>query len=31
MTSRTTGLLAESVLAVDDPAGDERALWEGIR
>jgi para-nitrobenzyl esterase len=28
---RTTGLLAESVLAVDDPAGDERALWEGIR
>jgi para-nitrobenzyl esterase len=28
---RTTGLLAESVLAADDPAGDERALWEGIR
>jgi para-nitrobenzyl esterase len=29
--SRTTGLLTENVLAVDDPAGDERALWEGIR
>jgi para-nitrobenzyl esterase len=28
---RTTGLLAESVLSVDDPAGDERAVWEGIR
>jgi para-nitrobenzyl esterase len=28
---RTTGLLTESVLAVDDPAGDERALWEAIR
>jgi para-nitrobenzyl esterase len=28
---RTTGLLAENVLAVDDPAGDERAVWEGIR
>jgi para-nitrobenzyl esterase len=28
---RTTGLLAEDVTAVDDPAGDERALWEGIR
>jgi carboxylesterase type B len=28
---RTTGLLAETVNAVDDPAGDERALWEGIR
>jgi para-nitrobenzyl esterase len=29
--SRTTGLLTENVLSVDDPAGDERALWEGIR
>jgi para-nitrobenzyl esterase len=29
--SRTTGLLAEHVNPVDDPAGDERALWEGIR
>jgi para-nitrobenzyl esterase len=28
---RTTGLLAEDVRPVDDPAGDERALWEGIR
>jgi para-nitrobenzyl esterase len=28
---RTTGLLAEDVLPVHDPAGDERALWEGIR
>ena len=28
---RTTGLLAETVNAVDDPAGDERALWDGIR
>jgi para-nitrobenzyl esterase len=28
---RTTGLLAEDVSAVDDPAGDERAVWEGIR
>jgi para-nitrobenzyl esterase len=29
--SRTTGLLTEDVVSVDDPAGDERALWEGIR
>jgi para-nitrobenzyl esterase len=28
---RTTGLLADTISAVDDPAGDERALWEGIR
>jgi len=28
---RTTGLLADTIGAVDDPAGDERALWEGIR
>jgi para-nitrobenzyl esterase len=28
---RTTGLLAEDVSPADDPAGDERALWEGIR
>jgi para-nitrobenzyl esterase len=28
---RTTGVLTESVTPVDDPAGDERALWEGIR
>ena len=29
--TRTTGLLAEKLSPVDDPAGDERALWEGIR
>jgi para-nitrobenzyl esterase len=29
--SRTTGLLTEDIVSVDDPAGDERALWEGIR
>jgi para-nitrobenzyl esterase len=28
---RTTGLLAGTVTAADDPAGDERALWDGIR
>jgi para-nitrobenzyl esterase len=28
---RTTGLLGESVSAVSDPAGDERALWDAIR
>jgi para-nitrobenzyl esterase len=28
---RTTGLLGDAVSAVSDPAGDERALWEGIR
>jgi para-nitrobenzyl esterase len=28
---RTTGLLTEKVSSVDDPAGDERALWNGIR
>jgi len=28
---RTTGLLTETISPVDDPAGDERALWEGIR
>jgi para-nitrobenzyl esterase len=29
--SRTTGLIAEQVRLADDPAGDERVLWEGIR
>jgi para-nitrobenzyl esterase len=29
--SRTTGLLSERTSRVDDPAGDERRLWEGIR
>jgi para-nitrobenzyl esterase len=29
--SRTTGLLTEDIDVVGDPAGDERALWEGIR
>jgi len=28
---RTTGLLSDTVTAADDPAGDERALWGGIR
>jgi para-nitrobenzyl esterase len=28
---RTTGLLAETVSVANDPDGDERALWEGIR
>ena len=28
---RTTGLLGGTVAAADDPAGDERALWDGIR
>jgi para-nitrobenzyl esterase len=28
---RTTALLGDAVSAVSDPAGDERALWEGIR
>jgi para-nitrobenzyl esterase len=30
-TSRTTGLLSDTISAVDDPAADERARWEGIR
>src|ERR1039457_6349258 len=29
--SRTTALLAERIEAADDPAGDERACWDGIR
>ena len=28
---RVTGLLAETAETADDPAGDERALWDGIR
>jgi para-nitrobenzyl esterase len=28
---RATGLLTETVSAADDPAGDERALWDGVR
>jgi para-nitrobenzyl esterase len=28
---RTTGLLSDAVSAADDPAGDERALWDSIR
>jgi para-nitrobenzyl esterase len=31
LDTRTTGLLAAHVDVVADPAGDERALWEGIR
>jgi para-nitrobenzyl esterase len=30
-TRRTTGVFTESVTPADDPAGDERALWDGIR
>jgi para-nitrobenzyl esterase len=29
--ARTTGLINDKVEAVDDPAGDERRLWEGAR
>jgi para-nitrobenzyl esterase len=29
--TRTTGLLTDRIDAVDDPAGDERARWDGIR
>jgi para-nitrobenzyl esterase len=29
--TRTTGLLTDRIDAVDDPAGDERACWDGIR
>jgi para-nitrobenzyl esterase len=29
--SRTIALIADSISAVDDPAGDERARWDGIR
>jgi para-nitrobenzyl esterase len=28
---RTTGLLGDTLTAADDPAGDERALWDAIR
>jgi para-nitrobenzyl esterase len=29
--ARTTALLTDKITEVDDPAGDERALWDGIR
>jgi para-nitrobenzyl esterase len=29
--TRTTALLTDRINAVDDPAGDERARWDGIR
>jgi para-nitrobenzyl esterase len=29
--SRTTALITDTIDVVDDPAGDERALWDGIR
>jgi para-nitrobenzyl esterase len=29
--NRTTALLTDDVTVVDDPAADERALWEGVR
>jgi para-nitrobenzyl esterase len=28
---RTTGLLCDTITPADDPDGDERALWDGIR
>src|SRR3984957_14040743 len=31
VSRRTTGLLTEDLSVVEDPAGDERAAWEGIR
>jgi para-nitrobenzyl esterase len=30
-TSRTTALIADGISAVNDPAGDERTRWDGIR
>ena len=30
-STRTTGVLTDRVTAVDDPDGDERSLWDGIR
>jgi para-nitrobenzyl esterase len=29
--TRTTGILSDTLTVVDDPDGDERVLWEGIR
>ena len=29
--TRTTALLADRINVVEDPAGDERARWDGIR
>jgi para-nitrobenzyl esterase len=29
--NRTTALLTEELTVVDDPAGDERAVWDGVR
>ncbi|WP_198679408.1 carboxylesterase/lipase family protein [Thermomonospora amylolytica] len=31
LAGRTTGLLAEDISPVNDPAGDERVRWDGIR
>jgi para-nitrobenzyl esterase len=28
---RTTGLLTDALTPADDPAGEERVLWDGIR
>ena len=28
---RTTGILSDTINVIDDPDGDERLLWEGIR
>ncbi len=29
--TRTTGVITDTVTVVDDPDGDERALWDGVR
>ena len=29
--TRTTGVLTEELTVIDDPDGDERATWDGIR
>jgi para-nitrobenzyl esterase len=31
LARRTTGLLTENINPVDDPAADERVLWDGVR
>ena len=30
-SSRTTGLLADTITVADDPSASERACWDGIR
>ena len=31
VASRTTGVFTDRLTEVDDPSGDERALWDAIR